>query len=493
MRILVLLNGLYLRRWHGWLISRLSTTPGATLAVTVADMTGSRMPSSLRLLLDAERRIARGQPAASDAISAEDLGVDVAFGEAPVGDFDTVLDLTGWTAGLGAAGQLIRPTFDGDLSEAALWGALLDHRPPRLGLEIVGSGHRDVALPAIEHPHQIRRAADQVLSRLVQVLATVATRGLDAVPQEPVAEGRVLSSRLSAAAAVRFAWEKVADKAGRALNRRLGGEARWRVGWRLAPEGGTHLDALPGLGAYSVLPDDGQRYFADPFVWVHDGVRHVFVEEFPLATGRGLISHFTISAEGRATAPRPALETSRHLSYPQIIAHEGQIYMMPECSASGAVTLYRADPFPDRWVPAFQLLDAELHDATLAQHEGRFYLFASTRDLASSSWDSLSVFSADTLTGAYEPLPGNPQLIDRRASRPAGNLYVAEGVLWRPAQDCTQGYGSALTIARITRLDRDGFAQDVASTLRMSGNSGAVHGPHTLNRVPGLEVLDFLS
>src|SRR5690606_2943617 len=129
-----------------------------------------------------ERRIARGQPAASDAISAADLGVTVTFGEEPpVGDFDAVLDLTGGQAR--ATGRVMRPTFDGEMSEAALWGALLDHRPPRLGLEIAGSGHRETALPAIEHPHQIRRAADQVLSRLAQVLATVAVDGVAALPQ----------------------------------------------------------------------------------------------------------------------------------------------------------------------------------------------------------------------------------------------------------------------------------------------------------------------
>jgi hypothetical protein len=307
------------------------------------------------------------------------------------------------------------------------------------------------------------------------------------------AERRDSSSTWGSLAAIRFAWQKVADKASRAITRRIGREPRWRVGWRIAPEGNSHRAALPGLDAYSVLLDDGERYFADPFVRVQGSLRHVFVEELPFATGRGLISHFTISADGRASAPRPVLETSHHLSYPQIIEHEGQIYMMPECSASGAVTLYRADPFPDRWVPAFELLDAELHDATLAVHEGRFYLFAATREFASSSWDSLSIFSADTLTGRYVPLPGNPLLLDRRASRPAGNLYSADGAFWRPAQDCTHGYGSALTIARITRLDREGFSQDAAATLRIAGGAKSARGPHTLNRTAGLEVLDFLS
>jgi len=289
---------------------------------------------------------------------------------------------------------------------------------------------------------------------------------------------------------LRFAWSKVADKAGRLLARRSGREPRWYVGWRMASEPAGPLTALAPLSAYTPLLDDGARYYADPFVWTHEGAHHVFVEEFPEATGRGIISQFEIRADGAASTPRPVLETGHHLSYPQIFAHEGQIYMMPECAASGALDVYRADPFPSRWVPAFRLLDAEVHDATLVAHEGRFYLLASQRAFASSSWDSLHVYSADRLEGPWAPLPGNPVLIDRTASRSAGVLYRTEEALWRPAQDCSRGYGSALTIARVTRLDRDGFAQQPAGTLRLAG---AVGGPHTVNRAGRLEVLDFLA
>jgi hypothetical protein len=59
----------------------------------------------------------------------------------------------------------------------------------------------------------------------------------------------------------------------------------------------------------------------------------------------------------------------------------------------------------------------------------------------------------------------------------------------RPVQDCTNGYGAALGLARVDRLDVKGFSQTVETILR----PGA-HWPgrklHTLNSAGHLEVID---
>jgi hypothetical protein len=429
---------------------------------------------------------------ACDAIDARDLGVEVARGRRPEGSFDAVLDLTGGPPVAIDGAISVQPLFDGVPGEPALWSALLARRAPRLDLAIAGGGVRSVAVPVTEHPHQLREGADQVLSRLAETLVAVGTRGLNGLPAAPTSADvlETRDGRDGALAPWKFGWEKVAHKAQRVLAERRGAAPRWRVAWRIAKESRHHLGALPPLSAYTVLTDDGARYYADPFVWTTGGVHHVFVEELPLATRRGLISHFTVDADGRGSTPRPVLETGQHLSYPQIFEHGGQIYMMPECSVSGALDVYRADPFPSHWTPAFRLLDEEVHDATLVAHDGRFYILASKRVFASSSWDALHVFSADRLDGPWLPLPGNPVLVDRTGSRSAGALYRAEGALWRPAQDCSNGYGSALSIARVTRLDREGFAQVLEGNLRLDG---AAAGPHTVNVSGALEVLDVLA
>jgi hypothetical protein len=252
------------------------------------------------------------------------------------------------------------------------------------------------------------------------------------------------------------------------------------------------LQPLPGLGAYSEIATDGQRYYADPFVIWREGVHHVFVEELPYATQKGIISHVTIDGSGNVSRAVPVLECARHLSYPQIIEHEGEIYMLPEASAFGALDLYKAEPFPDRWVHAARLIDAPLHDATLFRHAGLFYITAGMQTLRSASYDALGIYSAPSLFGPWTPNPGNPVLADGRFSRPAGDVYEADGGLWRPIQNGMRGYGAGIDIARVTAIDATHFAQEpVASHAFSAGRS--VLGPHTLNWAAGIEVVDYFA
>jgi hypothetical protein len=80
-------------------------------------------------------------------------------------------------------------------------------------------------------------------------------------------------------------------------------------------------------------------------------------------------------------------------------------------------------------------------------------------------------------------------LIDSCGARPAGAHYLRAGHLWRPAQDCTSGYGVGLALARITKLDTEGFAQTIEAVIR-PGDAWPGIGIHTLNWAAGIEVVD---
>jgi hypothetical protein len=241
---------------------------------------------------------------------------------------------------------------------------------------------------------------------------------------------------------------------------------------------------------FTLLGDDGGRFYADPFVFFHGGLHHVFVEELPYATQRGVISHFTFDANGRASTPRPILERPHHLSYPHVFSHGGEIWMLPESPALDSLELYRADPFPTHWVLEARIIDAKLHDATLLEKDGRLWLFAAGDFKQSSTWDALSLFHAEKLTGPWTPHPLNPVLVDSRAARPAGAMFAANGHIWRPVQDCSAGYGSALGLAEVTRLDPEAFAQVTTARLSFPKASGIL-GPHTLNWAQDLELIDL--
>ena len=84
----------------------------------------------------------------------------------------------------------------------------------------------------------------------------------------------------------------------------------------------------------------------------------------------------------------------------------------------------------------------------------------------------------------------NPLKIDVTSSRPAGTPFVRDGaLLFRPAQDGSQGYGAALSINRVDRLDEVGFSEQVVERLELLAGPYP-HGPHTFVACDGHVCID---
>ncbi|HRD78851.1 MAG TPA: formyl transferase, partial [Hyphomicrobiaceae bacterium] len=90
----------------------------------------------------------------------------------------------------------------------------------------------------------------------------------------------------------------------------------------------------------------------------------------------------------------------------------------------------------------------------------------------------------------WQPHPGNPLVTDARRARPAGELFREGGRLYRPVQDCSGGYGSALAINEIERLDTTGFRERQVLHTRFAPSERTL-GPHTLNVVGDFELIDL--
>ena len=171
--------------------------------------------------------------------------------------------------------------------------------------------------------------------------------------------------------------------------------------------------------------------------------------------------------------------------------------MVPESSSAGTVDLYRARAFPGGWVKEATLLSGIVaSDATLLERAGRWWLFATVRDaepgapLGSGSFsDALHLWSAPDFRGPFTPHPANPVLIDPATARPAGRIVERGGRLIRPVQDCARGYGRALVLARIDRLDTEGYAQSVVGRIE-AGAAWPGSRLHTLNAGGGIECID---
>jgi hypothetical protein len=288
----------------------------------------------------------------------------------------------------------------------------------------------------------------------------------------------------------RLAITAVVERARGMLNRLTQRAPHWHVGWRRADADSlTQTLSIP-RGGWTRVPDDRQRFFADPFAIHFAGKNWLFVEEFPYATGKGVISRFEMGANGPIGTARPVLELPHHLSYPFIFEHDDQMWMIPESSAVRRVELYRARAFPDQWELAAVLLDGEeVSDATVVSHSGRWWMFGTVSGGWQSSWDTLKIWTAESLFGPWEASGSGPALVDAMGARPAGAFFLRGGELWRPAQDCSTGYGAGLVLARVDRLDRDGFGQTMGAHIRPNSEWPGL-GIHTLNSANGLEVVD---
>jgi hypothetical protein len=383
------------------------------------------------------------------------------------------------------------PLFDRAPGETALISALLDRRAPEITIARWDSEPQVVAhgLPVIESRNSFAQGLDQVLARTADLLrqsVTKIARG-DEIGAKPPFDLRHRS-----ASPISFGVKSLAGKISERLTRLAMHPEHWRIAFRqLANDAVIERGSWPEAN-WTRVPDDLQRYFADPFPFVENGRTHVFCEEYPYATRKGIISLFEI-VDGKPTNPRPVLERPYHLSYPFVFRRGSDIYMIPETSSVGRIELYRADPFPDRWTFERVLVDNVIaSDATLITWQGREWLFASITGEGGSTWDALGLFYAADLFGEWEPHPLNPVLVDASAARPGGAMVVQEGRLRRVAQDCRERYGGGIVLADVEQLDPENYAQTVRAVLAPPPGLGAL-GAHTLNTSGEIETIDLVS
>ena len=468
------------RLWHRALADALRRR-GHRVAVVLRPG-GARPPVAIGLLLKLESLTGAKRAGASGCVW-EDVR---ASGDALRADLE--IDLTGgaWD---GETTRRLAPVYDNALIEEAAVAALMAGRMPLIGVRDSKAPHTPAMMhPGLDAPHRIGRSLDNLGARLVSLLAqavdavaigrtTSGERALALTPSSIWAMGQTLG-------ALRYALNRVLL----ALTRRA---PHWHVGWRRAESGRVQDTLAMPAGGWRILPDDGRRFYADPFVFAHEGRTWLFVEELPYATGRAIISAVEIGPDGPVGTPVPVLEHRVHLSYPFVFARDGAIWMIPESAAAGTVELYRAESFPHRWVLHATLLDGiAVGDATIAEHDGRLWMFGTVGAAETSSWDALHIWSSDRLEGPWQPHARNPVFQDALAARPAGAFFRRDGALWRPAQDCAAYYGAGLALCRVTQLDDAGFAQKIETVLTAGEPGWPGTGLHTLNWAAGIEVVD---
>jgi hypothetical protein len=412
-------------------------------------------------------------------------------------DADVILDLRGAAAAVGDLRKQTKVlTFDFMLDTEAGWRWLglpewldLAEDVP-LALVRKDRTRQAVAFGRSKiHRHSYRATREQALTMSVHVLLLglrnvltgAATNGGPA-PLPPSAERGYSSTDFRRTVRRR----RLARLRGRLLS------TTWRVGFvppiDLGGGGTTALDLVE-----LVRTPPAYAFMADPAVVDSDTI---LCEALDARSRKGRL----IRVRGQSI---DVLDTSSigsgHLSYPHVVAEGARRYLLPEMSAIGPQRLFPFDSgrgLIGTGVPLGGLEELRLVDATLLNHDGRWWLFAGVglegadrerRDRARPSYDTLFLWHAPRLLGPYEAHPRNPVILDPGRARMAGPVIRMDGRLYRLGQDNRDRYGDGITVAEVTALDTESYRETPLLRLRVRGH----RGPHTLERMGERFVVDY--
>ncbi len=362
--------------------------------------------------------------------------------------------------------------------------------------EDLDNGKVLAATYAATHPISVRLNRNNYYWKSLALLPRILRRFRDAGPEAvevgalaanhpPRFYSRRLYTRPTNRAFVAPLARHIARRTRRTLVDRL-----WWDQWILLFDMRDDLSTSPWRFTPIIPPRD--RFWADPHIVYRDGTYYVFIEEYLYAQRKGRIAVLEMDESGRHGSPRVALETPFHLSYPHLFTWEDQLYMVPESGDHGRIDVYRCQDFPFGWMHDTTLLRDHLAvDATLFEGHDRWWLFTNIQERPGASpSEELFLFHAPSpLSQKWRPHPMNPVVSDARSSRPAGRLFVRDGVVYRPSQDCSRGYGYGLRLNRIVTLTPNEYREEEVTRIEPRWHR-RITGVHSLAHEGRLTMID---
>lgn len=263
----------------------------------------------------------------------------------------------------------------------------------------------------------------------------------------------------------------------------------WNIGFtEITPDKLIQSGKLPKIHWLKHQYKD--RFFADPFILKADeSIVEVLVEEYEFkANSKGIIVKLVVDRNSARLINRiELLKLDTHLSYPFIERGEGYIYIYPENSENGKLTRYIYDDKNSKLIFDAVVANYPLTDATIIENKDKKYLFST---IAPESLENAYLFLSNNQKGIFEPCHTEPIVKGLYSSRMGGSFFETNGKIYRPAQDCTNGYGKALTIYEIESFSPKYIERPL---FRLGPSSWRYNlGLHTLNfhRESGLAVID---
>lgn len=222
------------------------------------------------------------------------------------------------------------------------------------------------------------------------------------------------------------------------------------------------------------------RFFADPFILSSDENAIKVLAEELIFGGKGVIVCLTVDPHTFQLLEREVLlSLDTHLSYPFIDHCNGQVYVCPENYESGRWKSYTLAIDGRRLIPDRILCDEPLTDATILDKDGSRYLISTAYP---SSLQDAYLYRYDETDYKYQRVSETPVVNGKKSSRMGGSFFEAGGKTYRPAQNCSGGYGRSLIIFEVESITPEYRERPIFELKPQSWRYNL--GLHTLNFSP---------
>ena len=185
-----------------------------------------------------------------------------------------------------------------------------------------------------------------------------------------------------------------------------------------------------------------RSWFADPFILKEtDNHIHLLVEELFYANNKGRISKLIVNRHNwRLEQIEPVIDISTHLSFPAYYRENGMVYVYPESTKTGKLTLYEYDEMSGEAKAIKDLCNYPVADAVLCSFGNKNYIIGTT-----SPKDNGKILDFYPI-GDSSKGPEKSISFRTNVARNAGFPFYVNDRLIRPAQDCTKSYGSCVVL-----------------------------------------------
>jgi lysophospholipase L1-like esterase len=211
----------------------------------------------------------------------------------------------------------------------------------------------------------------------------------------------------------------------------------------------------------SDVTDVTARFVADPFILVDQGIWYMFFEVLNDVDGKGIIGMATSSDGLQWQYEQIVLTESVHLSYPLVLKHENEYYMIPESADLNEVRVYRATNFPYDWEYVSTIASGRAYvDPSIFFYNQKWWMFVG-EVYSSEARGTCRLFYSDDLLGGWIEHPQSPIVIaDTSKSRPAGRSFVFDNDrIIRLAQKNNVIYGQRVRAFEVDVLSETQYAE----------------------------------